>query len=59
MKDLYASTASCAFQIVKQDDVWVVFIGLDFDNDEMTWMPMLMWFYTEDAAFKWVQNLSP
>jgi hypothetical protein len=24
MQDLYAGTESCAFQIVKQDDVWIV-----------------------------------
>jgi len=25
----------------------------------MTSVPMLMWLFTEDAAFKWVQKLSP
>jgi len=59
IKDRYAITESCAFQIVKQDDAWVVLIGLEFNDDEMTWSPMLMWFYTEDAAFKWIQSLGP
>ena len=50
MKDFYAGTESGAFQIIKQADAWVVFIGLQFNNDEMTWVPILMWFYTEDAG---------
>jgi hypothetical protein len=45
IKDLYASTESCAFQIVKQEEAWVVFIELEFNSDEITWIPMLMWFY--------------
>ena len=56
LNDRYAFTESCAFQIVKQDDAWVVLIGLEFNDDEMTWTPML---YTEDAAFKWIQSLGP
>jgi hypothetical protein len=59
IKDCYASAESCAFRIVKGDDAWVVFVGLEFNNDEMNWIPMLMWFYTEDAAFKRIQNLGP
>jgi len=59
IKARYAITESCAFQIVKQDDAWVVLIGLEFNNDEMTWLPMVMWFYTEDAALKWIQSLGP
>jgi len=59
VKARYASTESRAFKIDKQDDAWGVFIGLEFNADEITWIPMLMWFYTEAAAFKWVQNLGP
>jgi len=51
LKTVTPLLSSCAFQIVKQDDAWVVLIGLEFNDDEMTWTPMPMWFYTEDAAF--------
>jgi hypothetical protein len=59
IENRYAGAESCAFEIVKQDDAWDVSIGLEFNTGEMTWIPMLMSFYTEDAAFKWVQSLGP
>ena len=37
----------------------IVIIGLELNDNEITWIPMVMWFYTIDAAFKWIQGLGP